>query len=131
MAPEGRKILIGLFLVSILCGIAGFYYEMSILKVCFYLFGIFFLFSLNFFRDPHRITPQGDNLLIAPADGKVVLIKEIEDDLNNSCNLFGPNCYDFVDLAKVKLHLMYLKKFKLNLLELLLSVSVKKIEIDF
>ena len=80
MAPEGRKILIGLFLVSILCGIAGFYYEMSILKVCFYLFGIFFVFSLNFFRDPHRITPQGDNLLIAPADGKVVLIKEIEDE---------------------------------------------------
>lgn len=80
MAPEGRKILIGLFLVSILCGIAGFCYEISILKVCFYLFGIFFVFSLNFFRDPHRITPQGDNLLIAPADGKVVLIKEIEDE---------------------------------------------------
>lgn len=49
----------------------------------FSLIGIFlalFLFTLNFFRDPHRVTPQGDNLIIAPADGKVVLIKELRED---------------------------------------------------
>ena len=37
---------------------------------------LMFLFSLYFFRDPDRETPPDDNLLISPADGKVILIKE-------------------------------------------------------
>jgi phosphatidylserine decarboxylase len=37
-------------------------------------------FTLNFFRDPERITPPGDNLIISPADGKVVLIKNVRED---------------------------------------------------
>lgn len=31
-----------------------------------------------FFRDPERVVPQGDNLIIAPADGLVSLIQEVE-----------------------------------------------------
>ncbi len=38
------------------------------------------LFTLNFFRDPERVTPAGDNLIIAPADGKVVQIGKTRDD---------------------------------------------------
>ena len=30
---------------------------------------------LAFFRDPRRVTPLGDNLVISPADGLVTLIK--------------------------------------------------------
>ena len=37
------------------------------------------LFSLYFFRDPQRIPPNADGFL-APADGKIVQIREIEDD---------------------------------------------------
>lgn len=40
----------------------------------------FFLFTVNFFRDPNRTTPQGDNLVISPADGTVVQIQEIYED---------------------------------------------------
>lgn len=36
-------------------------------------------FVLNFFRDPERTTPTGDDLLIAPADGRVVQIITIDD----------------------------------------------------
>ncbi len=35
-------------------------------------------FVLNFFRDPERTTPSGDNLLIAPADGRIVQIVTVE-----------------------------------------------------
>ena len=37
------------------------------------------VFSLYFFRDPQRIPPNADGFL-APADGKIVQIREIEDD---------------------------------------------------
>lgn len=33
------------------------------------------VFTLNFFRDPDRETPRGDNLIISPADGKVIKVK--------------------------------------------------------
>lgn len=32
---------------------------------------------VQFFRSPARTTPSGDNLIIAPADGKVVVIEEV------------------------------------------------------
>ena len=33
---------------------------------------------LAFFRDPKRVTPQGDNFIVAPADGLVTLIQKVE-----------------------------------------------------
>jgi len=41
---------------------------------------LFLGFTTNFFRDPERATPKGENLIIAPADGKVVVLKKIRDD---------------------------------------------------
>jgi len=35
------------------------------------------LFVLSFFRDPGRIVPEGQNVVVSPADGKVVVIKDI------------------------------------------------------
>jgi len=37
------------------------------------------LFVLYFFRDPQRVPPSGDGLIISPADGRVVEIREVED----------------------------------------------------
>ncbi len=34
---------------------------------------------INFFRDPERLPPTGDHLVIAPADGKVIKIETITD----------------------------------------------------
>lgn len=44
-------------------------------------------FTLNFFRDPERNTPAGENLLISPADGKVISVIQTYDDefLNSEC----------------------------------------------
>ncbi len=38
---------------------------------------VMFLLILQFFRHPTRNTPQGDDLVICPADGKVVVIEKV------------------------------------------------------
>ena len=38
---------------------------------------LFLGFSINFFRDPERNTPSGQNLVISPADGKVIVVKSV------------------------------------------------------
>src|SRR6185369_15906094 len=40
---------------------------------------LFFLMILQFFRHPKRSTPFNDKYVIAPADGKVVVIEETEE----------------------------------------------------
>lgn len=40
---------------------------------------IFFILIVQFFRNPKRITPNDDNAIIAPADGKVVVIEEVDE----------------------------------------------------
>lgn len=37
------------------------------------------IFTLNFFRDPERITPAGENIVISPADGTVLFVKNVVD----------------------------------------------------
>ena len=38
------------------------------------------LFTIYFFRNPERVTPAGDDLIIAPADGKVIFVGEVQED---------------------------------------------------
>lgn len=35
------------------------------------------LFVLFFFRDPERAVPEGKNLVVSPADGKVIVVKDV------------------------------------------------------
>ncbi|MEA3362778.1 MAG: phosphatidylserine decarboxylase family protein [Thermodesulfobacteriota bacterium] len=38
------------------------------------------LFSVYFFRNPERVIPAGDDLIIAPADGKIIFVGEVEEE---------------------------------------------------
>lgn len=40
---------------------------------------LFLLFTINFFRDPERNAPNKKNVVVSPADGKVIIMKEIND----------------------------------------------------
>lgn len=42
-------------------------------------FWIIALFVLQFFRDPQRVAPDGDNLVLSPADGCIVAVEEVYD----------------------------------------------------
>ena len=42
--------------------------------------GGFLIFTLYFFRDPNRTLPKQDNVFVSPADGKVLLIKDVVSD---------------------------------------------------
>jgi phosphatidylserine decarboxylase len=70
--PEGRKfglIAVGISLIFLLLldwEIVG--WPMLMLSA-----GVF-----AFFRDPERVVPQGENLIVAPADGLVSLIAQVE-----------------------------------------------------
>ena len=79
IAPEGKIILIPLLiLVILITGIQAFYPTIGLKWMNLFLACIT-VFSLYFFRDPQRILPNVDGFL-APADGKIVQIREIEDD---------------------------------------------------
>lgn len=39
----------------------------------------FLIFTLNFFRDPEKSTPPGENIVVSPADGTILFIKEVVD----------------------------------------------------
>ena len=75
--PEGRRMLALLFLgLAVVCGIVYFYLPSFLLTVA-VLSVILFLVVLQFFRNPRRYLPEADNNLVyAPADGKVVVIEE-------------------------------------------------------
>ena len=78
---EGYKIIlvtgITLFLINILVSALSDYKGLNITVQV--LSAIIFLFTASFFRHPTRNTPDDEMNIIAPADGKVVVLEEVEE----------------------------------------------------
>jgi len=76
---EGFKIiLITLFAVIGISVIAHYFVDILWLKKLIQIVAFLFLIAiLQFFRNPKRITPKNDQHIIAPVDGKVVVIEEV------------------------------------------------------
>ena len=76
---EGFKIIFyaALILVSSLLLIDNFIEIYWLQKSLMIVFLVFFILILQFFRDPKRNTNLNDDHVIAPADGKVVVIEEV------------------------------------------------------
>lgn len=68
--PEGRKFALVAAAASVLA--AFFAWETLAWPL-----GALALGILAFFRDPARVTPQGDRLIVAPADGLITLIQKV------------------------------------------------------
>ncbi len=72
IAKEGWPYLIGLGIVAIV--LTKFFGVLIALPVW-----IVFLFVLQFFRDPPRLVPVAPNAVLAPADGKIVVVEKTFD----------------------------------------------------
>jgi phosphatidylserine decarboxylase len=72
------------FTVSIICLLAILisllFVEPKILRYCIVAVSAVFLgLTVNFFRDPERTSPAGENLVLSPADGKIISIRQLEE----------------------------------------------------
>jgi phosphatidylserine decarboxylase len=79
---EGYKMLLATVLILTVINCISFYFladypfiKNSILVLSL----VFFLIILQFFRSPSRVVPFNENHIIAPADGKIVVIEEVEE----------------------------------------------------
>ena len=79
IAKEGRIILIPLLFITFPIGVYAHASNNFVLIILYATLGSLFLFCLNFFRDPVRSIPSEKSIIVAPADGKVVRIENIND----------------------------------------------------
>ena len=79
LASEGNIIIYPLSVLLFLSIITSYLYDISSIHIVTYAIAVILLFCLNFFRDPKRIIPKQNNLILSPADGKIIKIDEVED----------------------------------------------------
>ena len=70
LAKEGWPFIAGAFVIAVLASYAGLW---SI------PFWILFIFCIQFFRDPARVVAGGPKSVLAPADGRIVVVEEADD----------------------------------------------------
>jgi phosphatidylserine decarboxylase len=119
IARPGLRIILPTLLVAILLLAGGLHFDSFSLLVVFWIVFIFLLFSIWFFRDPDREIPEDGNLVVAPADGKVVALNAEEDDLVGKAtrisifmNLFSVHVNRFPCSGVVKQIKYYQGQFK-------------------
>ena len=70
LAREGWPFIAASFVVAVLASFMG-YWSLP--------FWLIFVFCLQFFRDPARVVAGGANSVLAPADGRIVVVEEADD----------------------------------------------------
>lgn len=72
IAREGYPFIVFFFALSVI----SFFVWIWTFPVAFSLL----LFMFFFFRDPERVIPEGEDIFVSPADGKIVMINEVRED---------------------------------------------------
>lgn len=70
LAREGWPFIAGALVVAVLTSFTGFWSLP---------FWVIFLFCVQFFRDPPRVVAGGPKSVLAPADGRIVVVEEADD----------------------------------------------------
>jgi phosphatidylserine decarboxylase len=67
-------------IISLIIILTGIFAANQILKyILIILPSVFLLFSFYFFRDPDRTPPDKDNIILSPADGRILFVKDVID----------------------------------------------------
>ena len=77
----GYILLLKILIVLIILNLASFYFinNTSIVYTILGITVVMYLLVVNFFRFPNRVIIQDDNTILAPADGKIVVIEEVDE----------------------------------------------------
>lgn len=78
-APDGYGVITKAAIIAVIVFIIGWVSGGAIFIIASIVSVFILSFTLYFFRDPERTTPQGDHLFIAPADGKVIEVKKVHE----------------------------------------------------
>jgi phosphatidylserine decarboxylase len=78
-APEGRRFIAGAWVVALALITAAVRTESTGWIVGAVLWGLLAVWVVAFFRDPERAWTIGERLIVAPADGKVVSVIEVDE----------------------------------------------------
>jgi phosphatidylserine decarboxylase len=78
-APEGRWFILGAWAISLALWIAAAGSASPGWWIAAVLWTLLAIWVVAFFRDPERSGQRGERLILAPADGKVVSIAEVEE----------------------------------------------------
>ena len=79
LAREGLPFILGTAVPALLLLIAAVYRGGTLLWSVALCLSLLALAVLAFFRDPERVGPKGADLVIAPADGKVIDIRHVDE----------------------------------------------------
>jgi phosphatidylserine decarboxylase len=79
IAPEGRGFIALAWIIAVALLAAAAHYDTTSRWILAVLWLVVAVWVVAFFRDPVRSGQRGDRLILAPADGKVVSITEVEE----------------------------------------------------
>jgi phosphatidylserine decarboxylase len=78
------------FIVVFILIALSIYLDNNFIRIPLLLLSTFLIiFTLNFFRDPERSAPNKSNIVVSPADGRILFVKDVLDDkfLNRKAKL--------------------------------------------
>ena len=76
-------------IISFLLIVLGIFLNNNIARISLFVLAFILIsFTLYFFRDPDRIPPAKENIVVSPADGRVLFVKEVIDNkfINDKAN---------------------------------------------
>jgi len=79
IAKDGLIVIIITSIIFFVLLFLTYLFPNLVFKILSALVGIVFIFNFFFFRDPERDIPEGEYLILSPADGTVIKITEVEE----------------------------------------------------
>jgi phosphatidylserine decarboxylase len=69
------------FIVVFILIVLSIYLDNNFIRIPLIILSAFLIiFTLNFFRDPERTVPNKSNIVVSPADGRVLFVKDVIDE---------------------------------------------------